>query len=375
MNVGVLGVYQSKFGELWERSWEDLLREAVKGCLDDARVELTGIEAIYVSSMLPVWQMGQNHLGAVVAEVLGVKMPVIAVEAACASGGVAVSEGVWAVASGRYEKVLVVGVEKMTDIGNGVVAEMLMGAASKGERESGITFPGLYAMLAREYMSEFGLSREQLAQVPVVSHQHGALNELAQFQFELSVEQVLGSSEVADPLRLFDCSGVTDGAAAVVLGKKNSGVRIVGSGQAQDSVSLMERASLLELAASRQAAEKACELAGIEAGSVGVAEVHDCFSSAGILAIEDVGLAGKGEGVEMIETGKASLGGACPVNTSGGLKACGHPVGATGVKQVVEIVRQLRGELGVRQVEGVKVGLAHNVGGSGGTAVVHLLTK
>lgn len=372
-----MGAYQTKFGELWDKSLSDLMGEAGRGAVEDAGITMKQIKAVYVGSMLAPMVSGQNHMGAMAAQALGISVPAIAIDAACASGGVAVAQGLLAIKSGAYDTVLVVGVEKMTDVESDKIAESLMGAAaSEEERRSGITFPGLYAMMARAYMDEFGLTREELARVPVRNHWHGSLNPLAHLAFCVTEDQVLGSGMVADPLRLLDCAPISDGAAAIVLSTQKQthpGVKLIGSGQASDSVSLTRRQSLVEIKVTRLAAEAALRQAGVTRREVGVVEVHDCFSIAEVMAVEDLGFCKKGEGVKWL-TDNGRLGQKVVVNTSGGLKACGHPVGATGVKQIVEITNQLRGRAGQRQVKGAKVGLTHNVGGSGGTAVVHVLS-
>lgn len=373
MKLEILGVYQTKFGELWDKSLTDLMTEAAAGAVKDAGVAFKDIEAVYVGSMLAPLVAGQNHLGALVAEVLGIKVPVTGVEAACASGGVAMRQAALAMESGRYKNVLVIGVEKMTDVGSQEIAEALMGAASsEAERKSGITFPGLYALMARAYLNKYKLEAKDLASIAVKNHGHACLNDLAHLPFCVSEEDVAKSPLVADPLRLLDCSPVSDGAAAIILSadkNKTPGVYLVGSGQASDSISLTKRQSLTRLRATQLAAKEALAEAKAEIKDVDVLEVHDCFSIAEVLAIEDLGLANKGEGLVWLKKHGSMI------NTSGGLKACGHPVGATGVKQIVEVTRQLRGELGQRQVKGARLGLTHNVGGSGGTAVVHVLSK
>lgn len=377
MKITITGIYQTKFGELWDQSLEDLIRESALGALKDAHTSLKHIDAIYIANKLSGWVGGQNHLGSVVAEILGVNLPIISVEAACASGGVAIHQAALAIESGRYHQVLVIGAEKMTDIDNSFVAEALMGAASGPERETGITFPGLYGLMARAYMHQYGLTREDLALVPVKSHHHASLNPLAHFPFPVTKEQVLASSLVADPLRLLDCSGVSDGAAALVLSAKNpkSQVSLIGSGMATDTISLMGRSTLTSIPATKLASQLAYQEAGVKPSDVNLAEVHDCFSIAEVIAMEDLGFSPIGEGISLVKDGQTQLGGTCPINTSGGLKGCGHPVGATGIKQAVEIVKQLRGQATGRQVKRAHVGLTHNVGGSGGTAVVNIFTK
>jgi acetyl-CoA C-acetyltransferase len=383
MKIPVIGVYQTKFGELWHQSLTDLILEAGRGALTDAGLAIRDIETIFVGNMLAGLTQGQEHLTSVVASVLGSSVPVVRVEAACASGGMAVHQAVLAILSGEAETALVVGAEKMTDQPAEEIAQALMAAASPEEQEAGLTFPGLYALLAQEYLRAFGATERDLAQVAVKNHHHASLNPRSHFPFPVTLNQVLASSPIADPLKLLDCSPVSDGAAAVVLASsawvkrraQKNGISIVGSGQASDVLGLSERRSLVELAATRQAAHKALSAAGAEAKDVSVAEVHDCFTIAEILALEDLGFYKKGEGYVVEGNGEVRLGGKRPINTSGGLKACGHPVGATGVKQIVETVWQLREAAGKRQVPHPRLALTHNVGGSGGTCVVHLLAR
>jgi acetyl-CoA C-acetyltransferase len=313
---------------------------------------------------------GQEHLGAFFAEELGLGVPAFKIEGACASGGLALHIAINAVAAGRYGTVVVLGIEKMTDHKPDDVAAALMGAGSEEERVAGATFPGLYAILARAHMEKFGTTVRDLAAVAVANHDHASRNPNAQFRTKITVEQVLASPMIADPLHLLDCSPISDGAAAVVVSSVKHHVsrktpRIVASAVATDTLGLAQRASLTELVATRKAAAGAYRQAGVGPKDIDVAEVHDCFTIAQILALEDLGFSPKGK----VKTGDGKL----VVNPSGGLKGCGHPVGATGVKQVAELVEQLRGSAGARQIKNAKVGLAHNVGGSGATAVVHIL--
>jgi len=270
-------------------------------------------------------------------------------------------------------------VEKMTDHKPEDVATALMGAGSEEERMAGATFPGLYACLARVHMNEFGTTAEELAAVAVKNHFHASLNPNAQFHNTLTIEQVMKSSRIADPLKLLDCSPISDGASAVIITSKKSvhSVAIAASVVATDTLGLAQRGSLTELKATKEAAARAYKKAGIKPTDVDVAEVHDCFTIAEILAMEDLGFYKKGKAAGAITRGETRLGTSkhLVVNPSGGLKGCGHPVGATGIKQVVEIVEQLRGHAGDRQVKEARIGLAHNVGGSGATAVVHILKR
>jgi acetyl-CoA C-acetyltransferase len=323
---------------------------------------------------------GQEHLGALFAEELELSdIPAFHIEGACASGGLAVHTAVTSVASGRYKVVAVLGVEKMTDYKPEIISTALMGAGGDEERMAGATFPGLYAIMARAYMNKYKITEKELASVSVKSHLHASLNPNAQFQNILTLDDVMKSPLVADPLRLLECSPVSDGAAALVITNaagKNA-VEIIASEVATDSLGLAQRGSLTGLKATQIASQKAYKVSGIKPKDIDVAEVHDCFSIAEILALEDLGFLDKGGAGKAILRGEATLGSSkhLVVNTSGGLKAAGHPVGATGVKQVVEIVDQLKGRAGKRQVKSVNIGLTQNVGGSGATAVVHILKK
>lgn len=380
MKVAVLSGYQTKFGELWDKSLKDLLAEASWEALKESGLTAKELQAVFVGNMLSAVTAGQNHLGAMMAEILGINVPCTRIEAACASGGLAIAQACLAIGSGKYDNALVVGAEKMTDLSSEEISFALMGAACQEEREAGLSFPGLYALLAQEYFRKFEATEDDLAWVAVKNHYHASLNPKAQFPFEITLDQVKKSSLVASPLRLLDCSPVSDGAAAVVLSSESFAQKkkiktpfIVASAQAADSLSLTERESLLELKATRLAAEKAFKEAALEKKDIDLAELHDCFTIAEVLALEDLGFYKKGEGTLAAKKNETKLGGKLPVNPSGGLKACGHPVGATGVKQIVEICLQLLGRAGKRQTKEAKVGLSHNVGGTGGTVVVHII--
>jgi acetyl-CoA C-acetyltransferase len=325
----------------------------------------------------------QEHIGALIADYAGLStrhIPATRVEAACASGGLAFRQAVISVASGISDIVVAAGVEKMTDVGTGASVDTLAGAADREwEGFMGATFPGLYAMIATDYMHRYPLTREQLGMVAVKNHHNGARNPIAQFRQEITLETVLSSPLVADPLRLFDCSPITDGAAAVILAPldrarefTDTPIRVLATAQASDTIALHDRRDISCLDATLVAGERAFAMAGLPREKIDFLEVHDCFTIAEICAIEDLGFCKKGEAGRLTEEGFTALDGDLPVNTSGGLKACGHPVGATGIKQVCEIVQQLRGEAGARQVDG-EIGLTHNVGGTGATVVVHIL--
>lgn len=382
-DIYVIGTGVTKFGELWEISPRRLARDAMREATADAGISPKKIEALFVGNMLSGILGGQEHLGAFFAEELGINAPAFKIEGACASGGLAVHNAVNAVAGGLYETVAVLGVEKMTDHKPEDVAGALMGAGSDNERISGVTFPGLYAILARAYIQKYGTSKEELAAVSVKNHFHASLNPTAQFHSRISIEQVLKSPYVSDPLKLLECSPISDGAAAIIVTSdkkqvtRRNRVKIAASVVATDTLGLAERESLTELAATKKASQKAFSITGIEPKDVDFAEVHDCFSIAEILALEDIGFYKKGEAAQAIARGELTIGTSkhLVANPSGGLKGCGHPVGATGVKQIVELTKQLRGKAGARQVGKARIGLAQNVGGSGATAVVHILKK
>jgi len=287
------------------------------------------------------------------------------------------------IVSGLADIVLVVGVEKMTEVPTSVATE-IMGRAGDAiwEYPFGTTFPGYYAMIANAHMATYGTTEEQLAMVAVKNHYYGSLNPYAQMQKEVTLEKAITSFTVAYPLKLFDCSLITDGAAAVLLASEEKAkalskkpVWIAGLGCATDAMRLGDRKSMTSLEASREAARAAYKMAGIGPSDVNVATVHDCFTIAEIVAYEDLGFCEKGEGGKLIEAKETYVGGRIPVNVDGGLKSKGHPLGATGVSMAVEISKQLRGEAGPRQVKNAQIGLTHNVGGSGQISLVHIFRR
>jgi len=384
--VAVIGMGLTKFGELWDKSFRQLIVEAGSKAILNSGIEGKEIDAMYIGSMSSGRFIGQEHVGALVADASGfahMHIPSTRVEGACASGGLAVRQGYLSIASGMNDIVIVGGIEKMNDVAGATATETLvMAADQEWEAFFGATFPGLYAMIAMRHMHEYGTTKEQLAQVAVKNHKNGALNPYAQYQREITLETALNASPVAYPLGLFDCSPVTDGAASIVLcaadiAKKytDKPVKIIGSGQASDTLSLHGRRDICTLDATVNAAKMAYKQANVKADDIDVAEVHDCFTIAEICAIEDLGFVKKGEGGKAIDNKITTMDGRIPVNTSGGLKSKGHPVGATGVAQIVEITQQLCGEADKRQIKNAKIGLAHNVGGSGATGVVHILER
>ena len=383
MKVAIIGVGLTKFGELWESSFSQIFVEAGINAIKDANIDGKDLEAVFIGNMSGGRFVDQEHVSSLIADHAGLNpLPSTRVEAACASGGLALRQGVMSILSGFHDIVVAGGVEKMTDVLTGQTTHTLATAAdSEWETFLGTTFPGLYAMMARKHMEEFGTTREQLAMVSVKNHANAKHNPYAQFRFEVTVEDVLKSTMVADPLRLLDCSPITDGAACVILASEkkakeftDSPIFITGSGQASGTIALHSREKIPVVDATVNAAKEAYKRAGKEPKDIQVAEVHDAFTIGEILAIEGLGFVNNGKGGKATEEGITQIGGKIPVNTSGGLKAKGHPVGATGVAQAVEITLQLRGQANGRQID-ADVGLSHNVGGSGGTAVVHIYEK
>ena len=378
--VAVVAAGMTRFGELWQSSLRDLWVDAALETLANARAD--HVDAIFVGNMSAGQFVGQEHLGPLLADQLGMRgTAAVRVESACASGGAALRAAFAEVASGLSDLVLASGVEKMTDSTD--VTEVLASAADQElEGYHGVTFPGLYAMIARAHMHQYGTTEEDLAWVAVKNHRHGAKNPRAQFRREVTLDDVMGSSLVAEPLRLLHCSPVSDGAAAVLLcpladAKRYTDrpVKIIGSGLATSAMALSDRANIADLDAVERSAQRAYKMSGVVPARMQVVELHDCFTIAEICCVEALGLVQRGQGGAAARSGCTALGGRFPVNTSGGLKAKGHPVGATGIAQVIEIFEQLRGEAGERQVEGAGIGMAQNMGGSGASSVVHIFAR
>ena len=378
-NVYVCGIGETRLGKLPGRSLRGLIQEAGSKAIQDAGIEHDAIEAIYVGNFAGGQLMNQGHLGALVAEELGLSgVPSMRVEAACASGGLAYLQGVRAIQSGLFETVLVGGVEKMTHQTTPVVTRALASAMDVDlEAASGLSFPGAFGLIAQRYFYEYRNVKEEMAMVSVNSHANALLNPHAQMRKAISIEKVLEAPLVADPIGLYDCSLMTDGAAFLVLSSKpvrgGKRIEVAGIGHGGDALTLGAKKSITSFAATKQAADKAYGQARLSPEDIDLAEVHDCFSITQIINIEDLGFAEAGKGGDVIRSGDISRGGRIPINTSGGLKAKGHPIGATGICQVVEVVTQLRGEAGERQIQGADVGLTHNIGGTAATCVVSIL--
>jgi acetyl-CoA C-acetyltransferase len=381
-SVAVVGVGKTAFGAFPDRDLRSLAVEAGEKCIANANVTPSKIEAFYLGNFAGPAFVGQNHLAPYVASGLGIDgVPCTRFEAACASSGSAFFHAVSAVAAELYDLVLVCGVEKMTSQPTPVVSEILAGAGdTAGEVRAGATFPALFGMIARRHMYQYGTTREQLAAVAVKNHANGAKNPLAHLRKPITMQQALAGKPVAEPLTLYDCSLISDGAAAAIVAPlerasefHSQPVRILGIAQTSDAVALDRKRDITTFRAVRLAAEKAYKMAGVTPRDIEFAELHDCFTIAEIIATEDLGWVEKGQGGPYALEGRTCLHGERPVNPSGGLKAKGHPVGATGVGQICDVTMQIRGQAGALQVARHSLGLAQNLGGSGATAVVTIL--
>ncbi len=381
--VAVVGVGKTAFGVFPDRDLRSLAVEAGQKCLADAQARPSQVEAFLLGNFAGPSFVGQNHLAPYVAASMGITaIPATRLEAACASGGSAFFHAVSCVAAGLYDLVLVVGVEKMTSQPTPRVAEILASAGDmSGEMRAGGTFPALFAMIARRHMHVYGTTREQLAAVAVKNHANACLNPEAHMRKNITVEQALAGKPVADPLTLYDCSLVSDGAAAVLLAPlekagdfASAPVLVKGIAQTSDHLALDQKRDITTFEAVRTSGEKAYRMAGVSPGEIEFAELHDCFTIAEVMASEDLGFVPKGEGGPFAAEGRSARDGEKPVNPSGGLKAKGHPVGATGTAQICELVTQIRGQAGERQLRRHSLGLAQNLGGSGATSVVTILS-
>ncbi len=375
----------SKFGKRDGLYARELFAEASRECFEDSRNlrPSRDIEALYVGQMCESYEH-QAHMAPLMSDWAGLgHIPAVRVENACSSSGCALRCGIMAIMSGMHDVVMVGGVEKMTHLSTQKNVEYLaMASDFQFEQRNGMNFPALYALMAVAHMHKYGTTEKQMAMVAVKNHKNGALNPKAHMQKEITLENVLSSKPVAWPLKLYDCSLITDGASCMILTKPSIAkkftddpVYVTGSAQANDKLNLFERDDLTSIKATQLASRKAYKMAGVRPSEIDVAEVHDCFTIAEIIAYEDLGFCKKGEGGRLIEQDETSLQGRIPVNTSGGLKSKGHPVGATGVAQACEVYYQLTGRAGKRQIPDAKVGLTHNIGGSGATAVVNIYSK
>lgn len=375
--VAILGIGQTKIGEHWDKSLKELAGEAAFAALNDAGIEHA--DSLFVGNMLAPIISRQNQLGTHLADWVGMwGAEATKIEAACGSGAAAFRAGLMAVASGETESALVVGVEKMTDMaGHDVTSALATAADADYEVEQGVSFVGLNALVMRRYMHEFGWKHADFAPFSINAHENAMQNPNARLHQRITVEQFEKSSMVATPINLLDASPIGDGAAAAVIvpAEKLAGRRIVvaGSASATDTIAVHARRDPMFLSAAYASSKKAYEMAGVGPAEIDVFELHDAFSIMSALSLEACGFAERGQGPRLGLDNEIAPNGRVPVCTRGGLKARGHPVGATGVYQIVEVVQQLRGECGETQVADAKIGMAQNIGGSGATILTHIL--
>jgi acetyl-CoA C-acetyltransferase len=385
-DVAVLGVGQTKFGELWDRSFREIGIEAGLQALVDAKLSSQDLDGLFLGNMASGALIDQEQIAPLILDTAGLghrHLPAVRVEGGGASGALALHAGYLAVASGLYDYVVVGGAEKLTDVPDATAAEITSSAADQEwEVVFGATLPALWALIARRHMHDFGTTREELARVAVQAHEMGSKNPLAHYRNKLTLAQVMEAGPVAEPLGVLDCAPLSDGAAAVVLGPMelarkhtDTPVRVAASQIACDSMAVQHRQEITRLESTTFAARRAFDQARRAPADVQVAEIHDAYTISALVSLEDLGFVEKGRAGPEFASGRFGPGGKTVVNTSGGLKAQGRPFGAVGVAQVVEIVRQLRGEAKERQVSGANLGLAQDVGGTGATCVVHLLER
>lgn len=372
--VSVIGRGITTFGKKNE-SIKSMLIKACREALIEAGKPK--VDAVFVGNFAAGPLANQEILGSILTNELGLgNVPSVKTEGACASGGIAFRQAYQLVKAGEYETVLAAGVEKMTSQDTETVTTAVNNAMDNESNESatGLTFPGFFGVLAHRYMHEYGAEKKHLAMVALKNRNYAISNPIAQFRKEASLEEIMNARPITDPLGLFDCSPISDGAAAVVIQKGEHGIQILSSGQSSGTPLMQEVDNLLHIKATNQAAKKAYEDAGIGPEDIDVVELHDCFSMTEIIAIEELGFFEKGKGWEAVEKGLTKHGGKVPVNTSGGLLSKGHPIGATGIAQIIQIVDQLNGRA-CNQVDEARIGLAQNLGGTGAYSVVHILSK
>ncbi|HET7324209.1 MAG TPA: thiolase domain-containing protein [Halococcus sp.] len=381
--VRIAGIGLTHFGEQPARTGRDLFAEAGLTALDDSGVNPDDIEALHYGNFMGELAEHQGHQGPLMAEAVGLSVPATRFETACASSGVALREAVKNIRNGESDVLLVGGAERMTNMDTqGATEGLAIAADDLYEVRAGATFPGVYAMMARAYFEEYGGDREDLAHIASKNHENAIPNEYAQFQREVSVEEVLEAPMVADPLGMFDACPISDGASAVVLVSEeyatdhgiDAPVAITGTGQGGDRMALADREFLARTPAAERAAEEAYADAGIGPDDIDIAEVHDCFTIAEVMALESLGMYEPGEAIGAARRGETTRDGSLPVNVSGGLKSKGHPVGATGVGQIADLTKLLSGiHPRSEDVPDVQVGIAHNAGGTVASAMVHVL--
>lgn len=383
-NTNIVSAAQTKFGALKGVSLREMFAEAVDKATIDAGIPKKDIQAAFIGTFIPEMLVHQGHTAPLLLDFAGLKgIPATRHEDACASGATALRAAVMAIESGMYDTVLVAGAEKMTSVSTNKATEALAAAADdQFESSIGLTFPGVFGIAAVAHMQKYGTTEEDMARVAVKAHKNASTNPLAQFQKEITLEKAMTPRYIAWPLKLFDCSPISDGAAALVLTSTEKAkqytdlpVKITGSGQASASMNLCDRADLTSFHASVDASRQAYKMAGLEAKDMDFAVVHDCFTIAEIIASEDIGFFKPGEGAKAVRDGITARDGDKPINPMGGLKAVGHPVGATGVKQAVVLYRELIGDAGPNQVSNHDTAIMHNFGGTGASCVVNIMRR
>ena len=382
-DVSIIGIGQTEVAEHWDRSLRHLAGDAVLAAIEDAGIEPTAVDALYVGNMLSGLLTGQEHLGALIADFVGLRgIEAVKVEAACGSGAAALRLGYAAVAGGLHDFVVVAGVEKMTDTVNAeTTTGLVMAADADYESIHGLTFVSINALLMRRYMYEHGAEHGDFGHFSVNAHRNAVGNPNAMYRRPVTVEQFARARMIADPINLLDSSGIGDGAAAVVLCSRSmareyangAAVGIRASSVATDAVAVHDRPDPLWLSAAEASAFKAYQQAGVGPRDIDLFEAHDAFTVMAAMSLEAAGFAERGKGVWLARNGDISREGRIPTCTMGGLKARGHPVGATGVYQVAELTQQLRGKAGDCQIPNARLGMAQNIGGSGATVITHIL--
>ena len=379
-DVSIVGIGQTAVGEHWDLSVRQLAGKAVLAALEDVGIER--VDALYIGNMIAGETAGQEHLGALVADFVGLRgIEALRVEAACGSGAAALRVGYMAVASGMADLVLVAGVEKMTEaVGNSITAALAAAADADYETPHGLSFVSINALLMRRYMYEFDVKHEEFAEFTINAHRNAATNPNAMFHNQVTKEQFMRARMIADPINLFDSSPIADGAAAVILCPAERAyefsdhpVRVRACTVGTDSLALHDRRDPLFLEAGYVSAQKAYAAVGVTPEDIDLFELHDAFTIMSALSLEAAGFAKRGQGVRLAGEGAIALAGKLPISTMGGLKGRGHPVGATGMYQIVEVTQQVIGRAGANQVPDARLGMAQNIGGSGATVITTIL--
>lgn len=374
----ITGAGRTKFGVL-PQTLPELAYEAMYNAITDSKISINDVDAIFVSNFLGGPLNGQLHLNSVIASLIpGINIPIVRIETACASSSVALKQALYSLE--KFNNVMVVGVEKMTSKTIlGTTEAIAMAADHSLDQQNGLVFPANYALIAQQYMQKYGVSHDILEQVSLINHANSKLNPLAHFYYkDVTIESIKKSPVVATPLNLFDCSPISDGAAAIIVSKEKRSdrdIKILSSQYVTDMISLSQRDDLTSFKATKLASKKAYDEAGLTSKDIDLVEVHDCFTISEMIALEDLGFCKPGKASELITSGDILKDGKIPVNMDGGLKANGHPIGATGLAQIYEITTQLRGEAGPRQVKDAAIGMTQNIGGIGGTAAITIMRR